>query len=162
MPITRSWSASTTSSTGSPRPLNGVSPVRTWKGCSTTQGLSTPSFWTTAAGSVAVGGFGLRTCLPEPRLHDNDTGFASGFSVPLGVTAMISERGQTRTISEVSSNAELAIISGGHLLIFRAMQYGLAFLAGVIVTRALGPSGRAAYVLPLAFTATIVVLIHLS
>lgn len=60
------------------------------------------------------------------------------------------------------SDVKLAIVSGGRLLMFRMAQYGLAFLSGVIVARALGPSGRAAYALPLAFTATIWVVIHLS
>src|SRR2546421_12259463 len=50
---------------------------------------------------------------------------------------------------------EQALLSGGRLLMHRAAQYGLAFLAGIIITRALGPAGRAGYSLPLALTGSV-------
>lgn len=50
----------------------------------------------------------------------------------------------------------------GRLLVLRAGQYGLAFLGTVIITRELGPTGRAAYALPLALTAIVVIVVHLS
>jgi stage V sporulation protein B len=67
----------------------------------------------------------------------------------------------------VSSNpaglgVETALRRSGHLLVFRAAQYGLAFLSGIVITRQLGPSGRAQYALPLALTATVWVVVHLS
>ena len=57
---------------------------------------------------------------------------------------------------------ETHLKSGGRLLAHRAAQYGLAFLSGIIITRALGPSGRAGYALPLALSATVWVALHLS
>lgn len=57
---------------------------------------------------------------------------------------------------------ERALKRSGPLLALRTTQYGLAFLASVIVTRVLGPSGRAEYALPLAFTGTVLVAVHLS
>jgi O-antigen/teichoic acid export membrane protein len=57
---------------------------------------------------------------------------------------------------------ELALRTGGRLLAHRAAQYGLAFLAGIIITRELGPSGRAGYALPLALSSTVWITTHLS
>src|SRR5947209_8113517 len=57
---------------------------------------------------------------------------------------------------------EVALRSGGRLLAHRAAQYGLAFLAGIIITRELGPSGRAGYALPLALSSTVWIATHLS
>src|SRR5947208_4591042 len=57
---------------------------------------------------------------------------------------------------------EMALRSGGRLLAHRTAQYGLAFLSGIIITRQLGPTGRAGYALPLALTAIVWVVLHLS
>jgi O-antigen/teichoic acid export membrane protein len=56
----------------------------------------------------------------------------------------------------------VALVAGGRLLVFRAAQYGFAFVSTIIVTRTLGPSGRAAFALPIAFVATIWIVLHLS
>jgi stage V sporulation protein B len=63
---------------------------------------------------------------------------------------------------EPEHGIETALKSGGRLLGHRAAQYGLAFLSGIIITRALGPSGRAGYALPLALSSTVWVALHLS
>jgi O-antigen/teichoic acid export membrane protein len=47
-------------------------------------------------------------------------------------------------------------------VVLRFTQYGLLFLNGVLVSRALGPAGRARYVLPLVLSATVFALLHLS
>jgi stage V sporulation protein B len=57
---------------------------------------------------------------------------------------------------------ESALKRSGHLLVLRCAQYGLAFLGGVIVTRQLGPSGRAQYALPLTLAGVAWVIVHLS
>jgi stage V sporulation protein B len=63
---------------------------------------------------------------------------------------------------EPEQGIETALKSGGRLLAHRAAQYGLAFLSGIIITRALGPAGRAGYALPLALSATVWVALNLS
>src|SRR5215218_8931008 len=63
---------------------------------------------------------------------------------------------------EREQGVETALKSGGRLLAHRAAQYGLAFLSGIIITRALGPAGRAGYALPLALSATVWVALNLS
>jgi O-antigen/teichoic acid export membrane protein len=67
-----------------------------------------------------------------------------------------------QAFAEPGQDIEAALRSGGRLLAHRAAQYGLAFLSGIIITRALGPSGRAGYALPLALSATVWVALNLS
>jgi O-antigen/teichoic acid export membrane protein len=67
-----------------------------------------------------------------------------------------------QVFDEPGQGIETALKSGGRLLAHRAAQYGLAFLSGIIITRALGPSGRAEYALPLALSVTVWVALHLS
>jgi O-antigen/teichoic acid export membrane protein len=57
---------------------------------------------------------------------------------------------------------DTSLARGRRLLALRAVQYGLAFLSTVIIARALGPHGRAAYALPLNLAAIIWVCVHLS
>jgi O-antigen/teichoic acid export membrane protein len=65
-------------------------------------------------------------------------------------------------LDDPGQGIETALRSGGRLLAHRAAQYGLAFLSGIIITRALGPTGRAEYALPLALSATVWVALHMS
>jgi len=51
---------------------------------------------------------------------------------------------------------------GGRLLVLRCTQYLLAFISGLVVARALGPVGRAEYILPLTLATSIWVVVHLS
>lgn len=52
--------------------------------------------------------------------------------------------------------------SGGRLLVFRAVQFAFLFLLSVVVTRALGPTGRGQYALALNLATVVWVVSHLS
>jgi len=55
-----------------------------------------------------------------------------------------------------------AVVAGLRLLPLRLVQYASLFVAGWLVARALGPSGRAAYALPTTLASSVFVLVHLT
>ena len=64
--------------------------------------------------------------------------------------------------AEQRTRVDASLASGRRLLGLRALQYGVAFLSGVTIARALGPEGRATYALALTFAAIVLVASHLS
>jgi O-antigen/teichoic acid export membrane protein len=66
------------------------------------------------------------------------------------------------TLSADSEGVNSTITEGGRLLGLRVLQYTFVFLGGLIVARALGPSGRAEYALPLNLAMICWVGCHLS
>lgn len=62
----------------------------------------------------------------------------------------------------VVNPVDASFARGNRLLALRAVQYGLAFISGVVIARALGPDGRAAYALPLNLAGIVLVSVHLS
>jgi len=52
--------------------------------------------------------------------------------------------------------------AGGRLLVLRLVSYALLFVSGVVVSRSLGPAGRATYALPLNFAQIMAVITALS
>jgi O-antigen/teichoic acid export membrane protein len=61
-----------------------------------------------------------------------------------------------------TGRVDASLVRGAELLGFRAVQLGVGFLSGLVIARALGPTGRAEYALPLALATTVLVLSHLS
>jgi O-antigen/teichoic acid export membrane protein len=58
--------------------------------------------------------------------------------------------------------SDVRVPGGGRLLASRVVQYAALFAANVLVARALGPSERAQYALPLALMALVLVLVGMS
>ena len=63
---------------------------------------------------------------------------------------------------DTASRVGASLLRGGELLGFRVVQYGLGFLSSLVISRALGPAGRAGYALPLALATTVLLTSHLS
>jgi O-antigen/teichoic acid export membrane protein len=61
-----------------------------------------------------------------------------------------------------STRVNASVARGSKLVGFRAIQLGLGFLSGLVIARALGPTGRAEYALPLALATAVLVVSHLS
>src|SRR5947209_109114 len=55
-----------------------------------------------------------------------------------------------------------SLVRGSRLLALRVCQYVVLFVVGLVVARALGPSGRAQYALPLALATSVWVVVNLS
>ena len=64
--------------------------------------------------------------------------------------------------ASAATPVDASLARGRQLLVLRIAQYGLGFIGGVIIARALGPDGRAAYALPLNLAGLVLVSIHLS
>ena len=65
-------------------------------------------------------------------------------------------------MAQGSEAARAAVVGGLRLLPLRIVQYTSLFVAGLIVVKALGPEGRAAYALPTTLASSIFVVIHLT
>ncbi len=66
------------------------------------------------------------------------------------------------TLSEPEALVSSSLGGGGRLLGFRAVQFAFLFLLSLVVTRALGPTGRGQYALALNLATVVWVVSHLS